>query len=343
MNCRVIKKLLFGFALVVVGCLGSSPAFAAKTFSFTYFDPALETQAFGINNSGEVVGSYIDSIGYHGFTANTAGAITSTFDYPGSTFIQAESINNKGQISGYYELNGLGYGFIYDRSNSSNPWFSYRVPVATTGKTVIDYINDNGDFNGRYYNDVDGKYHGYLVPKGGTFSEFNILDPMGNIFWTEFDTYTNAGHKAGHFMDGSKTIGFVFLNDADKTEFRIEIPGYLETELERMNNLLECVGYAHTTGTAPDGSLVNIVDAFYLDNPDGSASFLFTPGLWPNTYGEGINDNGVIVGYVFDGQKFRGYVATPSNTVPEPSTFLLTGAGIAALGFLARRRSRNSR
>jgi hypothetical protein len=109
-----------------------------------------------------------------------------------------------------------------------------------------------------------------------------------------------------------------------------------EMELERMNTLHQAVGYLNGSGYQNA--------AFILDGPNGVPSLLFAQGTYMATFAEGINDSGVIVGYVYDSAVgYRGYIATPSGAVPEPSTFLLTGAGIAALGFLARRRNRNSR
>ena len=64
-----------------------------------------QTQAWDINNSGQIVGEYLDGSGdSHGFLLN--GGLFTTIDFPaaqgglGGDF--AEGINDAGQISGRY-------------------------------------------------------------------------------------------------------------------------------------------------------------------------------------------------------------------------------------------------
>jgi probable HAF family extracellular repeat protein len=71
------------------------------------------TNALGINNLGQVVGSYTDqdSGPRHGFVYRDG--MYTTFDVPGSTFTGADGINDFGQIVGYYtDAAGNQHGFL---------------------------------------------------------------------------------------------------------------------------------------------------------------------------------------------------------------------------------------
>jgi len=80
------------------------------------------TVANGINDKGQVVGSYTDDNGVaHGFVYNISTGIYATLDDPsagpGSNDTAAFGINDKGQIVGWY-WNGGANGFLYSDSNS---------------------------------------------------------------------------------------------------------------------------------------------------------------------------------------------------------------------------------
>ena len=89
------------------------------TFNNTINDPAAQhfTAPSGLNDSGEVVGTYTNAAGTHGFlysdgayaTLNDPYAIHGTF---------AESINNAGQIVGYYYNSNYNvHGFVDNGGN----------------------------------------------------------------------------------------------------------------------------------------------------------------------------------------------------------------------------------
>lgn len=87
------------------------------------FDPpgtgAAGSQAFGINDSGEIVGKYADTNGVtHGFLLDSSGTYTVLDDpnasqMPNSQGTQAIYINNAGTIIGaYYDAAGVEHGFV---------------------------------------------------------------------------------------------------------------------------------------------------------------------------------------------------------------------------------------
>jgi len=93
---------------------GTTHGFLDTGGSFTSIDVpgSSQTQAFGINDAGQIVGAYVYSTGtLHGFVA-TGGDFTS-IDVPGSSFTIAYGINEAGQIVGFYGDNtGTPHGFL---------------------------------------------------------------------------------------------------------------------------------------------------------------------------------------------------------------------------------------
>ena len=334
-----LKMVLLGLTLMTLGCLGTSPAWAA--YNLTWYTTPY-AQPFGINNSGEVVGGVPINGLSQGFIGDTSGAINTYLTAPGATTTWAEGIN-KNTVVGWsiYDeaVVPTGYrGFFYDRNTATYTMYDAKEAETKYGYTVtgatIDAINDNGDFVGHFFVEDGGLniHHGY-TNIGGVFTEVNAFDINGT-YSTDVDALTNSNDISGHYKDGALTRGFMRLNGV-MTNIPLPV-GADEMELERMNTIHQAVGYLNGPGYQNA--------AFILDGPNGVPTQLFAPGMYMATFAEGINDSGVIVGYVYDSAVgYRGYIATPSGAVPEPSTFLLTGAGIVALGFLARRRNRTSR
>jgi probable HAF family extracellular repeat protein len=82
--------------------------------SFTQIDVpgATETEALGINNTGQIVGQFLDRIFlFHGFL-DTSGSFTQ-IDVPGAIQTSAFGINDAGQIVGVFnDSTGTTHGFL---------------------------------------------------------------------------------------------------------------------------------------------------------------------------------------------------------------------------------------
>ena len=140
------------------------------TFNNTINDPAAQhfTAPSGLNDSGEVVGTYTNAASTHGFlysdgayaTLNDPYAIHGTF---------AESINNAGQIVGYYYNGNYNvHGFV-DNGGNYTP---LNDPSGANG-TYANGINNIGQIVGYYY-DSNSDMHGF-VEIGGNY--FPLNDP----------------------------------------------------------------------------------------------------------------------------------------------------------------------
>jgi uncharacterized membrane protein len=153
------------FAMAVFDGVKTS---ADPIYSFTTinFPGASETAALGINNSGQIVGSFnvFSALMTHGFL--DTGSFT-TVDVPGVTGgTSASGINNRGQIVGTFAgTGGFAQGFLETGGSFSNIDFPGAQATLPRG------INDSGQIVG-YFNDTSG-IHGFL-DTGGSFSTINV-------------------------------------------------------------------------------------------------------------------------------------------------------------------------
>src|SRR5262249_21449033 len=81
------------------------------------------TQAFGINDSGQIVGVYTDGTGSHGFLL--VGNNYSTLDDSAGNNTQALGINNAGQILGSFIDGTRQHGFLLSRHVYPTPHYPF--------------------------------------------------------------------------------------------------------------------------------------------------------------------------------------------------------------------------
>ena len=125
------------------------PSGNLNNYTFTTIDVpgGNNTAAYGINDAGQIVGSFASNsgTGVHGFL--DAGGVFTQIDVPGGTYTEAYGINNIGQIVGWYQVDGSGqFGFV-DTGGSFSP-----LQVGPT-YTIAHGINDLGAIVG-YWNDI---------------------------------------------------------------------------------------------------------------------------------------------------------------------------------------------
>jgi uncharacterized membrane protein len=291
------------------GLLGVCSAVHGAAFTFATIDVpfagAGRTLASGINNSGQIVGS---------FGPGTLGQITEAhgFLYSGGTFSQLDvplpgvtvtvalGINNAGQIVGVYSG---GHGFL----DSGGVFTPIDAPFLFATSTSAVAINNKQQIVGTW---VQTSFtHGFL-DDGGAISSLDYPVAGNETFPTgindsggivgNYDTY--------HLGNGGAFVasGGVFVN------FVAPFPGLVS--LSGINNAGDIVGtvgvnsFLYTRGTF---SLIDV--------PFASASF---------TLANGINDLGQIVGTYFADGREHGFLAMP---VPEPAPFLLLTFGLTLM------------
>ena len=234
---------------------------ALTFFSVTdpFAKPGNNTQVFGINATGQIVGGYVDNLNKeHGFLY-TAGTYV-TLDVPGATFTEAFGINSSGQIVGtFFDKNFNEHSFLF--SNGSFTTIDNPNPAATlteargidSSGNIVGILSGSGDHafvrlaNGGFFRTdppgairADGLgindtgqlvgdfatsnigFHGYVQING----EFTPLDdPVTGAFDTSAEGVNNAGQVVGSYALGSNFHGFLYSGGANGQFTTIDRPG----------------------------------------------------------------------------------------------------------------------
>jgi probable HAF family extracellular repeat protein len=88
-----------------------------------------------------------------------------TIDYPGAAATQAQGINARGDIVGFYTTAGVTHGFLLSEGNFTTTDFPGASATFPYG------INDRGDTVGSYV--IAGVTHGFLL-SGGNFTTIDL-------------------------------------------------------------------------------------------------------------------------------------------------------------------------
>lgn len=141
-------------------------AFLWRNGLFTLIDPPggdkqLGPVTFGINDSEQIVGTYVDTSNHnqrHGFMLSQG--VYSNIDVPNAAFTVAEGINATGQIVGiYFDFSNVEHGFLLNNGTYTTIDFSSATATATA--TAVYSINDQGEIVGEY-TDVNDVHHGFV-------------------------------------------------------------------------------------------------------------------------------------------------------------------------------------
>jgi len=180
----------------IVGSFGGH-GFLKDGTTFTTIDvPGVtSTDARGINDSGQIVGDFRDSLGTHGFLKS--GATFITIDVPGATSTQAFGINDSGQIVGSFFSLGT-HGFLKDGATFTAFGFD------SADHTVFRGINDSGQIIGDGINELGQPLDSFLKI-GATFTTIRV---PGATLTTAFGI-NDFGQIVGIFSDSSGTHSFL--------------------------------------------------------------------------------------------------------------------------------------
>ena len=261
---------------LIVGLVAALPAWALDyTYSNIQVPGSNTTSAVGINNKGDVVGYYQDSMGrIHGFILSK-GSYT-TLDYPGAiggTF--AAGINDAGVVVGSYDNGQIVAGFVY--ANGTFAQLRYHKSA-----TFPASINKAGDIVGSY--SVNNTYRGFEW-SNGKFKTFAPPHSTGT-FPAGINT---AGSISGTFYDASGQHGFLLRNGTYGT---IDVPGSNNTtNAAGLNDKDYVVGnYEDPTRQSHEGFLM--MGSKFRE--------LIAPGS-VTTFPSDINNHNVVVGVYFNG------------------------------------------
>lgn len=248
------------------------------------------TAASNINNSGQIVGSYVDSLGSHAFVTDKRGGFTA-IDFPGATGTSGFGINNRGDVVGSYaDTAGTPHGFLLSNGG--------LITIDPPGSvfTLAFGINDLGQIVGEY-DPGTGSLRGFLFDNG-TFTNIDQgVQPDGFSF-TEAFGINNRGEIAGDFFDPNMFRSFIDRNNVFE---QFEVPSQADTLMSAINDHGDVVGIYFDTNFAFHGYL----------RSQGQFQTVDFPGA-PTTFALGINASGAIVGQYNDTDGVsHGFLAQP--------------------------------
>ena len=260
---------------------------------------AASTTANGINDQGEVVGSYFTATGQeYGFIETTSGFVT--ISVPGAASVAARGINDAGAVVGSFtDATGATHGFLDEGGTITT------VDVPGAVGTMPQAINDSGEIVGSF-----------LAPKSATDSAAagpatDAFADIGGMF-TTLAVGTNDGAKGivqyeATGVDGAgKVVGTAQYAPAALPEAWTWVGGTLETLAAPAGSF-----GAGATGIDNNGTIVGWYGAPGEATIPGGAAFVDAGGTLtlaslPGVAG-GINDSGQIVGTAGS----VGFLATP--------------------------------
>ena len=286
---------------------------AAQTYKVTTFsipDPPKNYYSYGtgINDHGETVGYYEyfvhDARLLFGFQRQSDG----TLQYPlldpddaGGSFTMPTCVDGQGTIAGYYfDINSQFHGFllingVYTKVDEDGP----------TGSTVINAINNHGDFGGGFGPDanrgtgfisVGGVVTDVNAP-GATFTEVTGLALDG----TATGTATVNGQYVGFLRGRDGRFRLFQIPKADPGHFPGTYPAAINGEAGEIVGFYADAAFiyhgfvyhyqpagAFAADTASTTGSVGI-DSIEVESIDGSSQTGYTEV-------RGVNASGVIVG-----------------------------------------------
>ena len=312
--------------LLNLGLLITASASKADPISFNIISidvpGSTSTNAIGIDNAGQIVGSYVSGGHTHGFI-DTNG-VFKTIDVPGSSSTQPTGINNAGQIVGFYNGSSV---FLDNKGTFS----TINIPAANFssrfGIPQQVAINDAGQIVGttsdaRAFLYSNGKVT--FIPPLFSLNPFNVANSVNDAgAIAGAAAQITVGATATVFLNGS----YVFNSGGDEdTAYGINNAGDIV-----FNSGNKGGGIGLPATFLVKNGVLNPLPPFpvFPHGPDFFAGFA-----------RGLNDSDQIVGTYLGSAGDHGFLATP---VPEPASFVLLAAGLAGLGFLRRRVVRSAR
>jgi len=338
----VLRKGAFALCLTLLGALAMTIPANADSHIISFEAPGSGagqgqgTGCFGctfsINQSGAVVGTYLDTNNvYHGFLRSPDGKFTS-FEAPGADTTPndyngtlAQSINDFGVIAGFYaDATGLTHGFVRSKKGA---FTTFNVPGAVNGSWPI-YLNDAGAIVG-YSLDVNLLFHAFLRHPDGTFSVFVGPDSCtsgipGGCYGSEAAFVSLFGASVGNFEDNSGNfVGHGLIREPSGKLSTFDAPGagsgaYQGTGCPGCNfgvNLWGAIAGSFTdANNAWHGFLRSPQGTFTTFEATGSGSGAYQGTGCYSDCPMGLNDFGVITGSYSDSNSVQhGFLRTPDG------------------------------
>jgi hypothetical protein len=293
------KSLMISAACVAA--LVASPAFAKSVlYQLPLVSGSTETIAFGISNSGNVTGFWLDTSSVeHGFVGPDDGSNYTTFDDSADGVgTQPRGLNKKGIVMG---IANVSTGNVLDYVPFERTPDGTITHVTKKGQ-VLNYlvqgINRYSVFDGGYEDPNTGEFIGYT----GKRAKYKNKIKLNGITTTGVAPrgINDAGDTAGWYLD-TNGVMHGFYQPYGGTAVTIDDPNGV-TNPEGINNKGEISGlYTDTSGNR-HGFIYDIATATFTELTVPNSTYVEVWGL--NDHGQvaidGLDSNtGFFVGYIY--------------------------------------------
>jgi probable HAF family extracellular repeat protein len=303
---RQVSKSILILMVVALAFINQAQA-ANFTFRTLDIPGADDTVAMGINDSGQIVGTYGSNLMNgqepriaHGFVYQNGNYIT--YDVTGADTTWAYGINNAGKFVGEYEQAGYYHAFLHDDGGFATLNISAAVNANAHGINSLDWIA------GAYDSNSSEGFHGFVKAD----INITVLNVSGS-WGTSATGINDGGLVVGDYRNSVNGPRHGFTYDTTTQGYGLlDFPGASETRPHGINNAGQIVGYCTIDGKT-QGFLYERGVLITLNFPGATA-----------TFASGINAAGQITGAYFgsDG-KMHGFVASRKNGIPAISLLLL--------------------
>lgn len=284
-------------ALACIAALGTASAAEAQyTYSKIMYPGSTWTEASGVNDSGQVVGTYTDTAGTaHGFLFHN-GTYT-TVDHPDRAHNYLFGINDQGKMVGSHSV-VQPRGPYHASLLENGVWVAYDFPGhETDGRAINAWDHIVGIYNAGF----GTPDHGFL--KIG--DSYTSIDYPGAAITYVFGI-NDAGTITGTYRDPfGRLKGFMYVAGVYTS---IAYPGATETFVGGVNNAGAVVGWKMEGGRVGG----------FVQSGGGYRPVIVPFANAANTKARAISDVGVIVGTYTSPECQAGcsFIATPSPTTP---------------------------
>jgi uncharacterized membrane protein len=288
-----MNRFLLLCAILLCAC---SAAFAQYTFTPLDFPGSDLTTIRGINNHGDLAGSYRITPPRHAMIYKDGKFLPLLPDAePGFGFSEAYKINDRGDIAGFWSDDHGYRGFLYSKGLFTDIVYPNATNTQIMGLNNIGAVVGNWDVL-----DADGnllEYHGFMW-KDGKFQDIAVPN-AGDTSAVGINT---RGDIVGMCDEGATSpYGHAFVyTKGEFIRFDFPAPDVILTQANDISENGVIVGTYILADGSQHGFIAEGSQFTTLDYPDGG----FT-SLW------GINSAGQIVGTSRTGGIPHGFIAQP--------------------------------